>query len=224
MKPFTWCVGLSLAVLAGCKGELTGVTVNLAADGGGDCQVIGIRDVQHLAGEKGNPGGVMQGATEAQVIDLQIRTTTAKFAAINDLKIGDITFALEKQDGKHLLTVHIPASANAKWFGALGIPDTSLWLWNKLEEESKKKDEARRKVDPKAANGAFHAPQPPNVAFTINLPGKLEGQVFEAAPLGLTTKISVDRGERSASLSIPLSEVHAGKMREVVWKVSYSAE
>jgi hypothetical protein len=225
MKPFTCCLFVLLACLGGCKGELTGVTVNLSADGSGDCQVIGIRDVQHFAGEKADPNGVMQGATETQVVELQVRQTSTKFASIADFKIGDVAFTHEKQDGNKLLIVRIPAAPDSKWFSALGVTESTLWLWNKLEDEAKKKDEARKKADPKAAGGGPHPSRdPPNVTFTINLPGKLAGQVFEAAPIGLTTKISVDRGERQAMLSVPLADIHAGKLKEVVWKISYAAE
>lgn len=223
MKILARCFVLVIVpMLAGCKGELVSAHVNLAADGSGDCEIAGIRDVQ--VGEKGGPGGVLEGVTDASTSSLQIQTTRANFASIKDLKIGDVSFALEKQDGRNLLTVRIPATADSKWFAAFGVPQRTADLWTRTEEQTKKDNEARLKKNPKAERSGPEPSKPPNVLFGISLPGKLEGQAFETVPLGLSTKIETDRGKESASLRIPLADVHGGKIKEVVWKISYVIE
>jgi hypothetical protein len=224
MKRFAGCLILILPILAGCKGQLAGVKVNLAADGGGDCEVGAIRDVQVAEGQAVDGQAVLQNATEVRSVDLRVHQLHAKFASINDLKIGDISFTSVKEDGTTFLTIRIPAAPTSKWFGAFGVSERSLETWNRIEEDSRKTNEARRKADPKATNLAFEAPKPPNVLFEINLPTKLEGQGFETVPLGLTTKITTDHGERQASLSFPLAEIHANKIKEVIWKIRYPAQ
>jgi hypothetical protein len=223
MKLITRCFVLVLPVLAGCKGELASVTVRLAADGSGDCEIGGVRDMALLVDERGNPGSVIEGGREHATVDVQLRQTRAKFASITDLKIGDISFALEKKDGANLLTVHIPVSPGARWFAEFGVSERTLSAWNQLEERAKKDDDARRKADPNAprASWTMDPQKPPNASFDIHLPARLLGQDFETVPLGLTSKVAVDKAERTASLTIPLAEIQAGKLREVVWKISY---
>ena len=214
MKLIGRCLVLVLPILSGCKGQLAGVTLNLTASGSGDCEIAGIRDVQYAADESANPDAVMQNATEIKALDLRVRLTKAKFASINDFKIGDVTFLLEKQEGKNLLTVRIPAGANSRWFNAFGVSARSLELWSKVEDASKR-----------GVSGVeFEPPKPPTVLFEVNLPAKLEGQGFETVPLGLDAKIAVDHSERVATLTIPLADIHASKVKEVVWKISYAAQ
>jgi hypothetical protein len=222
MRTLGRCLMLVLPILAGCKGQLAGVTVNVAADGSGDCEVFGVRDVICTEGDAKSPAG-FQNVTDVRSLDLRVQDTRAKFAAIGDLKIGDITFSSEKKDGATLLTVRIPAHRGAQWFGAFGVSEDTLRIWNHLDEESKKA-ESRKKTDRRANSFPLDAPKPPNVLFEINLPGKVEGQGFEVAPLGLSPKVTTDHGEKQAQLSIPLAEIHSNKLKEIVWKIRYAAE
>lgn len=223
MKSFAWCLVVMLPMLAGCKGELAAVKINLSADGSGECEVGGVRDVQFNE-DPAAKSTVLEGATDVRSVDLRVHQMTSKFASLDALKVGDISFATAKEDGMTLVTVRIPATPASKWFGAFGVPDRALEQWNRLDEESRKMNAARKKADPKATNLAFETPKPPNVLFELNLPAKLAGQAFETVPLGLTTKIVADHGDRRAMLSIPLSEIHGNKVKEVVWKVRFGGE
>jgi hypothetical protein len=224
MKSFTWCLFVMLPMIAGCKGELAAVQINLSADGSGQCEVGGVRDVQFTEDPSARAGGVFEGATDAKSVDLRVHQVTAKFASIEALKIGDITFSMAKEEGMNLLTVHIPASSSSKWFESFGVTAKTLDEWNRIDDSSRKANAERKKADPKATNLAFESPKPPNVRFEINLPVKPAGQGFETVPLGLASKVAADHGERQASLSIPISEIHANKMKEVVWKIRYGSE
>jgi hypothetical protein len=214
---------MAVAVLAGCDGEVAGVVVNLAADGSGDCEVSSIRSVKHETGEAANPSALFQNATDLKMTDLAVRQTRAKFASINSLKIGDLSWALQKEDGTNVLTVRIPAASASRWFEALGVSEESLKLCQRLEEESRKEQAARRKNDPKAAGSQVDLPKPSTVAFTVNLPSTFEGQAIETVPVGVDSKIEQDKAERSATVKIPIADIHANKMKEIVWKIRFAA-
>jgi hypothetical protein len=224
MKPFAWCLVVVSAMLAGCKGELAAVKINLAADGSGECEVGGVRDVQFNEDPSARASGIFEGATDAKSVELRVHQVTAKFAALDALKVGDISFTSAKEGAMTLVTVRIPAAPSSKWFASFGVPERAIEQWNKLDEESRKMNAARKKADPKATNLAFEAPKPPNVLFEVNLPAKLAGQAVETVPLGLTTKITADHSERRAQLSIPLAEIHGNKVKEVVWKIRFGEE
>jgi hypothetical protein len=211
-------------MLAGCKGELAVVTVHLGADGSGECEVGGIRDVQVTEGDAADGKSVLENVSDVRSVDLRVQQTRAKFKSIEALKIGDISFSNVKEDGMNLLTVRIPAGAGAKWFEAFGVSQRSLQVWSRVEEESRKANESRKKADPRAPNLAFEPPKPPNVFFEVTLPAKLAGQDFETVPLGHPSKVSTSNGERQASLTIPLAEIHANSLKEIVWKIRYPAE
>jgi len=221
MKPFAWCLVVVLPMLAGCKGELAAVKINLAADGSGECEVGGVREVQFVEDPSARANGIFEGATDLRTVDLRVHQMATKFASIEALKVADIAFSLAKEDGMNLLTVHIPASSSAKWFQSFGVSAKTLDEWNRIDDASRKANAERKKADPKATNLAFETPKPPNVRFEINLPAKPAGQGFETVPLGLASKVATDHGERQASLSIPIAEIHANKMKEVVWKIRY---
>jgi hypothetical protein len=224
MKTLARCLVLILPILGGCKGELAAVKIHLAADGSGECEVGGVREVQ--LNEPSGPNGenVLTNASDLRSVDLRVHQLTAKFASIDAFKVGDITFATSKEEGMNVLTVRIPVVAGSKWFGALGVSERSLEQWNRLSDDTQKSNAARRKADSRATNLGFEPPKPPNALFEINLPGKLAGQAFETVPLGSTTKISNDRTDRQASLSIPLAEIHGNKLKEVIWKIRYAPE
>jgi hypothetical protein len=223
MRTLGRCLLLVLPILAGCKGQLAGVTVNLAADGSGECAVFGIRDLGYVEGESAKGSLGLQNVSEVRSMELRIQQSCARFANIEDLKVADISFAVEKRAGESILTVRIPASPAAKWFETFGVSEQSLQLWNRIEDESKKA-ESRTKTARQANGIPFEQSKPPNVLFELNLPGKLAGQAFETVPLGLTTKVSTDHGERQATLSIPLTEIHAKRLNEIVWKIRYAME
>jgi hypothetical protein len=223
MKPVTYlALILALPMLTACKGELAVVTLTLAADGSGECEIAGIRDAQRVADPAANPGGVLHGASDVKSFDLQVRQTTAKFQSIDAFKLGDVAFERAKQDGKNLLTVRIPAYSDASWYTAFGVSARALELWDRAREEPANVGDTRKKHATQVNGVSFEPPRPPNVAFNINLPGRFEGQDFETVPLGLETKVVVDRDERQASISIPLSEVHGGRLKEIIWKIRYS--
>src|SRR5262245_4901555 len=136
MKFLARCLVLVLPCIAGCKGQLAGVTVHLAADGSGDCEIAGIRDVQYVEDQNAATSALFQSGSEVKTLDLQVRQTKVKFASINAFKAGDISFTLEKQAGKNLLTVRIPTEAQSRWYTAFGVSDRSLQLWNRIDEEA----------------------------------------------------------------------------------------
>ena len=224
MRSFALCLVLILPLLSGCKGELAAVKIHLAPDGSGECDVGGVREVQYAEGDAANGESEIQNAGEVRSVELKVRQMRAKFASIDALKIGDISFATAMEDGMKVLTVRIPAGAGSKWFTAHGVTERSLDQWKSLDEATRVANASRKKADPRAANLEFEMPRPPNVLFEINLPTKLAGQGIETVPLGLTTKVSTDHGQKQATLSIPLAEIHANKLKEVVWKIRYAPE
>jgi hypothetical protein len=223
MKRLARCLLLVLPILTGCKGELSVVRINLDADGSGDCEFAGVRDVQYVEQSSPNGDGILKNANDIRTVELRVQQTRAKFSSLDALNVGGITFSTVKEGEMNLVTVRIPVGSDAKWFETFGVSNRSLELWNRLDEEGRKANESRRKADPRATNLAFEPPRPPNVLFEVNLPTKLEGQGIETLPLGLSTKVSTSNGERQAQVSIPLAEIHGNGLKELVWKIRFAA-
>lgn len=204
---------VALIALAACTQNMVNVNVTVFPDGSGEFQYHAWIPTHAAEGDKANPNGAIQNVRDLRSFDFTLRLIGGHFESIDKVAIGDIAFQLKDR----VATVTIPATADSKWYRALGV----------TEEQLKKLDELAKMDAAKQGTGEM-TEDPPAVVIAITMPGKIEKQrLVEPDPAPKWKMDTEERGtfggdeqKNTAFLVIPIEDLRAGKVKKAVWEIT----
>lgn len=223
MARLSWVAFAGILSMSQCHFQLTppAFQVTVYPDGSGEA-ICGVAiPTEFSTGEAANKDGLLTGGDDTVAATMTFRMIAAKFRSVDKLRIGEVSFATQRDGESLTLKITIPITPDARWMKTLGPTPTDLERMKRIESSWPVKA-------PQDTSGDMKA-MPDTVVFQITMPGIISRQSVEGVDQSAGYKTtSFEEGRVSgraeekniAELTIPLNLILLGKARELVWEVN----